>query len=300
MDKNFKIWGTSYGLIGDLVMSLPMLTYFEKKYPNSYKYFVVEKKCSQCIECFINHPLIDRIKVTDNWSGFGEEDIVIYDECDVKTILDQKHDDPHWYNSRNCIEETARIAGILDIKQSLDDEELMPKLYRWFPDGFRSVVNTGYSQNYDNSHNKKNNIISLWPFANYGINSKRSPSLDWWTETISFLIDKGYDIFHFGYMNEPDLSNSENYKKYTDLSFFEQVKICLGTKLSIGTDSGSMWIMGAYSHPSIHLMTYWMPNHYKNPMSLCPVNKNGMTIFDDASCDNISKDKIIECIAAVQ
>ena len=33
MNKNFKIWGTSYGLIGDLIMSLPILNYFEKKYP---------------------------------------------------------------------------------------------------------------------------------------------------------------------------------------------------------------------------------------------------------------------------
>ena len=26
----YKIWGTSFGIIGDLVMSLPQLTYFEK------------------------------------------------------------------------------------------------------------------------------------------------------------------------------------------------------------------------------------------------------------------------------
>ena len=57
MGKDFKIWGISYGLIGDLIMALPSLTYYEKKYPNSYKIWVIEKKCSQCASLFLNHPL---------------------------------------------------------------------------------------------------------------------------------------------------------------------------------------------------------------------------------------------------
>jgi ADP-heptose:LPS heptosyltransferase len=65
-DKNLKIWGVSYGPLGDLIMGLPILTYFEKKYPNSYKYYVIQKRSSICAPLYINHPLIDKIKVTDN------------------------------------------------------------------------------------------------------------------------------------------------------------------------------------------------------------------------------------------
>ncbi|MDO8610854.1 MAG: hypothetical protein Q7R95_10010, partial [bacterium] len=165
MDKNFKIWGTSYGLIGDLVMSLPILTYFENKYTNSYKYFVIQKKCSQCVGLFINHPLIDKIKITDDWEYFGEEDMKIYNQCQIKTILDQKHNDQHWYNKYNCVEETARLAGIFDITELLTKEELVPKLYRWFNVGFLSAHNHGYTSEYDGSHNSTSNIISIWPFA---------------------------------------------------------------------------------------------------------------------------------------
>ena len=63
--KGFKIWGFGYGIIGDLIMSLPMLTYYEKKYPESYKIWAIYKKCAQCAPIYFNHPLIDRIKITD-------------------------------------------------------------------------------------------------------------------------------------------------------------------------------------------------------------------------------------------
>ena len=41
-----KIWGTSFSLIGDLIMSLPQLVYFKKKYKNIYVNFVIHKKIS--------------------------------------------------------------------------------------------------------------------------------------------------------------------------------------------------------------------------------------------------------------
>ena len=31
VDKNFKIWGVSFSLIGDLIVGLPQLNYFAKK-----------------------------------------------------------------------------------------------------------------------------------------------------------------------------------------------------------------------------------------------------------------------------
>ena len=48
-----KIWGTSFSLIGDLIMSLPQLVYFKKKYKNSYINFVIHKKISYCAPLFL-------------------------------------------------------------------------------------------------------------------------------------------------------------------------------------------------------------------------------------------------------
>ena len=55
-------------------MGLPILNYYEKKYPGSYKYWVIQKKCAQCAPLYFNHPLIDRIKITDEWDEFGDYD----------------------------------------------------------------------------------------------------------------------------------------------------------------------------------------------------------------------------------
>ena len=38
-----KIWGTSFSLIGDLIMSLPQLSYYKSKYKNIYVNFVIHK-----------------------------------------------------------------------------------------------------------------------------------------------------------------------------------------------------------------------------------------------------------------
>jgi len=57
--KDLKYWGVSYGALGDLIMGLPVLRYFEKKSPGSYKYWIMWQKCSFAAPLFINHPLID-------------------------------------------------------------------------------------------------------------------------------------------------------------------------------------------------------------------------------------------------
>jgi ADP-heptose:LPS heptosyltransferase len=289
-----RIWGVSYGLIGDLVMGLPCLTYFEKKYPESYKLWVIEKKCSQAAELFLNHPLIDRIKITDEWSGFGSEDFKLHDACDIRAPLAQSHQNPHWYNETNCVEETAAMAGVTDLKESLSKDEMYPELVKWFPVGFRSTINTGYSDKFDNSHNGIfQKSIAIWPFAGYGSKDNRSPSFEWWQQLVNALIDAGLLVFHFGYMNEPVLDRAA---RYVDLSFADQIKCSLASDLSITTDSGSGWVLGAYSHPSIALSTFWMPGHRTNPEALRPVNRNGDFLFEEGGCDNISIDKVMQIV----
>ena len=51
-----KIWGTSFSLIGDLIMSLPQLTYFKKKHKDVYINFVIHKKISYCAPLFLIIP----------------------------------------------------------------------------------------------------------------------------------------------------------------------------------------------------------------------------------------------------
>ena len=304
-----KIWGTSFGLIGDLIMSLPQLTYFEKKYPGSYKYFGIHQKISQCAPLFFNHPLIDKIHISGEWSTFNENDYSIASKCDVvttkinhshKKILDRIHPDREdWYNVRSCIQENALMSGISDLDVEIDKSQQIPYLIKWFDVGFEVEQKKGaYTFEKVQSINLNytlSNSIAIWPFAGYGRSKNRNPNEEWWTKLIKKFTDNKINVYHFGYFKEPNLSDNTNlYHKLTDLDFFSQIKISLGAKASLGTDSGSMWVLSAYSHPTITLLTNWSKNHNENFTAFLPINNNGDHIFKENGFTDLSIDEVYE------
>jgi ADP-heptose:LPS heptosyltransferase len=292
IDKNFKIFGMGYGVIGDLIMSLPLLNYFEKKHPGSYKYWVIEKKCSQSAPIYFNHPLIDRVKITDNWDSFGQQDKLLISNCDIVMSKGNGHKNSEWYNEHSCIQETADARGNIKLEELLTEEEMKPKLYKWFDVGIPNARST-YSKEGRTLGREYHNNISIWPFAG---SDGRSPSPKWWNLVIDRLIDEGYSVCHYGMPSDPKLSDKKGYYTYPQLSYFDQVKAALASRITIGTDSGAMWVMGAYSHPSINLMTNWLPNHNRNFMALEPINDNGETFFAKGGCDNISTEEVVSSV----
>jgi len=297
MDKNFKIWGVSYGLLGDLIMGLPVLTYFEKKYPGSYKYWVIEKKCAYSAFLYFNQPLIDRIHITGTWTRFSEEDVEIAKACDVRTNIEHtyKHSRSDWWNYARQVEETAYLAKIFDLKDVLTEKEMYPKLHRWFDVGLDDNSMNAYKKTNDQDISIFEKSIAIWPFSTADHQGKRSPSVEWWRKITPMICELGYKVIHFGYPKDPDiLIGSDSYVKLTHLPFFEQVKASLATTASIGLDSGGMWVMGAYSHPAIHLMSNWLPNHNRNYFCLEPINKNAITLFEKNGVDNIRQQVVVE------
>ncbi len=289
--KNLKIWGVSYGLTGDLIMGLPVLKYFEKLYPNSYKVWAIEKKVGYMAPFFINQPLIDRVHITQEWNGIGEKDKRIIEGCYIAcTHEDWKHSRPDWYNYTNCVEETALIAGVDDIKSILGSYDLYPKLDRWFDVGSDDENFQTYSKRNEADTSVKNKTIALWPYATATGCVQRSPDWHWYDRLVEDLTYKGYDVFQFGYWKDTAVGRCHT---YTHLPFFDQVRLALSCKMSIGTDSGNMWVMGAYSHPALHLMTNWMHNHHQNFDALLPMNENGYKVFGLNGANNISREQVM-------
>jgi len=261
-----KIWGTAFSLIGDLIMSLPQLNYYKSKYKDIYVNFVIHKKISYCAPLFFNHPLIDKIHISGEWSTFNEKDYLIASKCDVitteldhlnKKVLDRVHSDREdWYNVRSCIQENALMSGISDLDAEIDEKQQIPSLTKWFDVGFEAEQKkAAYTyekvQSIDLNYTLSNSI-AIWPFAGYGRSKNRNPNEEWWIKLIKKFTDNKINVYHFGYFKEPNLSENKNfYHKLTDLDFFTQIKISLGTKASLGTDSGSMWVLSAYAHPTI-------------------------------------------------
>ena len=104
-------------------------------------------------------------------------------------------------------------------------------------------------------------------------------------------------MYHFGYFKEPKLSeNKKYYHNLTNLDFFNQIKISLGTKLALGTDSGSMWVLASYNHPMIILGTNWYENHTDNLNATIPPIKEGECIFNQNNFSNLNAEIVYEKI----
>jgi len=294
------------GLIGDSICALPTLLYFDRKYPGSYKYWMIEKKVSFIAPLFLNHPLIDRIKITDGWSS---EDLGPYDKkliagCDivVEDAANDKHTSPDWFNNYNLVEETAHMHGIYDLKDYLSEDEMQPKLEKWFDIGFENSTQGTYSRSNNVNLNYFNKNIAIWPFTGAGKQAGRCPSVQWWNSLITELISHGYTVFHYGMDSEPILHDSKSYKKLTYMSFFQQIKAALASELYIAASTGPVWAMGAYQHPGITLETYWMDGHNKYPLSVTPINKNSKTLFVDKNPIGVNKidiNSVMEEIAKI-
>jgi len=278
---NPTIFGIRMSLIGDTIMALPMLNYFDEKYGKYNLIFSIAKKCQQAKELYLKDERITKIKISDNREDLGNNDYqIIKQHCHIFINPVPEHPfilEQDWYNYRNCVDETLYMGGI-NPNEVLDK---YPKLYQYWES----------PEKYDSKN------ICIWPFAGYGATQmagvERSPSKDWWGSLIKTLTHKGYNVFHFGMDNEPNLSDSKRYKRFTNLSFFKQVQLSLCCGFAIGTDSGSMWVLGAYNKiPQINLLTNWQTNHHRNFLALAPVSRQAINLFAKDGCDNIKKEKM--------
>lgn len=289
-----RIWGIRSGLIGDTIMALPSLCYLKRKYPKSYITWVIQGKCSQAAPLYLNHPLIDRIYITEGWEYRTENDERIKSNHDIIINETPPVIDPLWYNKINCVECVANMAGIDDIFSVIDEVESQPTLVKWWvdPDEQNDPRNHGYSTIHHKIDSRDNFKIGIFPFAKYASQENRSPTLEWWSAVCSMLKAEGYSIEHFGWITEPNISGVET--KNVNLSFFEQIKKALTCDLVIGTDSGSMWVLGAFKIPSIYIMTYHMAGHNENPNALKPINVNGTMLFNPKNCNMVKPIDVID------
>lgn len=270
-----KIFGTRMSMIGDIIMSLPVLQKLHEIINEPYTILSIAQKCKQIIPLLEGHPLINEIKISDLYEGLGEYDFEIMKNCNIILPVRPEQPEPFWYNKYNLVEQTTIMAGF---KPSFT-HGIYPKLY----------INKDLSE-----YKKNNNTICIWPFAGYGSTVKypgteRSPSLLWWQMCVDILIKNNFHVLHCGVNIEPSLSFDDKYIKITDMSFADQIYHSLGCNLIIGTDSGSMWVTSAYGiTPQINLITNWSPNHYNNKLALAPVGNKVKNIYKDNTCSNVN------------
>lgn len=278
-----RIHGFRYQLIGDMVAALPLLNYYEKKFPNSFKSWGIAKKVSQVAPCFLNHKLINQIFIFDGQEGpESERDFEFIKSHDLIIEGNPKHKDHFYPNQFNIYSEAWRMIELpIEEWNKLSFEEQCPRLDKWWNDEIKVPSKT----------------IAYFPCAGYGREHRRNASSKWCDNFIKRLVSEGYNVWQFGHPNDYtfDIPKSENFRSFKNLSFFEQIKLALSTDLIIGTDSGSALVIGAYQVPQISLLTDH-GGHANNPMALSTNNPNNHSFFAEGSADNIIVDDVIEKI----
>lgn len=276
--KSFSIWGIRGSLLGDCVGALTVLNSLEQLYPGSYKFWQVAKKCSVIAPLFIDHPLIDRIVISDCDEGIGLRDLELMRGCDIAINVMPEHPREHDYpNHRSFYFETFIMSGLSDHHYlSLPPEQRLPKLVKWFRPEARLTA--------------KSKIVALWPQAGYGKEPKRSPDKAWYQSFVDQLKADGCDIIQFGHPADFEL---EGVCRRTHIDFFQQVRETLSCDLVISTDSGSGLIFAAYEHPQITLTAPHWPGHVRNLDALAPQNRNGHVFLNVRGASHISQADVV-------
>jgi ADP-heptose:LPS heptosyltransferase len=298
-----KILAGRAQLIGDQLGALPVAGYFRKLYPQAKIIWPCAKKVSQAAPLYLNHPYIDQIYIYDGMEGpESMRDFQMHSLCDIIINPNPQHPFEHdWPNYRTFYQETFVMAGLpLHLYESLSLEEKFPKLYKWFNVPERSSFLPDWVE-------KKHKVIALWPFAGYGKEGFRTPSVEWYNNLINKLMDYDIHVVVFGHPNDPNLFSfdydiTEGHKstwfvhKMRHIGFFEQIKNTLACDLVLSTDSGSGLIFAAYGHPQINFITNHWPNHKTNPLALAPQGERTFNFFGKGGADCIDIDAVLVTI----
>lgn len=285
--SGIKCWGWRQSLIGDSIMALPLLTWAEKRWPGSFKYWQIARKCSQAAPLYLNHPLINELVISDCDEGMGPRDHAIAASCHIRVDTMPQHPDGDrvWVNYRDIYHETARMAGLTDEDYAtLTAEEKRPHLVQWFT-----------------VDRKPKGTIGIFAASAYGKKQdwhSRFPSRQWYVKLLRRLVSEDYRIIQFGHPNDfLDEGGAFNHDVFCadarELEFFQQIKEALGCDLVIGTDSGSTLVVGAYnSVPVISLLTNHTPGHTENLLAFSTNSLRNRSFVGLGSADNISVDEV--------
>lgn len=274
--KSFSIFGLRGSLLGDTVMTLPVLHLLRREHPDCYIYWQIARQHAHAAPLYFNHPNIDQIVISDCEEGMGPRDYEIASKCDIVFNVMPPCVDPYdWPMRRNIYEQAWVMQGLpLEAYYSLTPEQRRPSLTKWF-----NVV-------------KQPKTIAIWPCAGYGRENKRNPSQAWYNRLVAKLVAAGYQVNQYGHPRDFTLSQTTDCRA---MGFFDQVKATVGCDLVISTDSGSGLIFGAYGMAQISLLTPHFPGHTKNLEAFGPDNPNNRNFVGVGSADNIDIDQVVEC-----
>ena len=274
---------------GDIIASLPCLTYLEKRYPDSYKCAYIDLSCAPIAPFLLNQPYLNEIRISEKVDTFSDNDKYYFSKYDYAFNPYALPTDLEYFNKYHFCEEIFRMTTLLgggrvnpDEYNILTEQEKRPYLHRWFP---------------IERHEK---TIAVWPKVGYNNKDEtinlRSPSNEFWHGVYGDLIDLGYKVVQLGFSDI--ITTIIPVIDLRSLSLFDSIKFALGCDINICCDSGSGWILGAYGVNQILLYTNYKKNHTQNFNAICPVNywNNCQYLYGIGGINNINPEDVLEAV----
>lgn len=262
-----------HGLRGDLAINIPAIQH-AKKVAGWTIDMPINKQFIDLLPIFMNQPDFNPV-ITDDYEKFASE----HDKALVKNrgylnVFNpmQSHRD-EWFNHRH-----QTSAVLFDyFNQELPLDSLQINLHRWF------------------DVERESNCIAFAPFAGWSHEKQSDKQLT--VENAQAIADAihkmGYSVVQIGGRDEPRLEGTAFFIG----SYFESVKVVLGSRLLLHTDTGMGWIASGYKHPQLGLYGH---RYYgeKNVRNIQPVNPNGVYL-DAPVVNDISVPVIVQTLKTI-
>lgn len=263
-----------HGLRGDLVINLPAIQYLHKKYNYAID-LPIHKQFADMAPLFLNHTSVNSVFITDEYEKFpNEKDQRAMFNRGYTHIANpmQPHARDDWHQHMHQVD--AVLYDYTGGQETLPEDEKQINLFQWF------------------DAPKWDKIVTFAPFAGYAYNKYNEKMLteDKANKICDYIVGKGYDICQLGGHDEPKLRNAFFPKN----SYFDSVRMVLGSDLLIHADTGIGWVCSGYKHKQLGLYShaYYSKECVKN---IQPVNPNSMYL-DAPNVNDIPDEEIFEAI----
>lgn len=227
-----RILAGHHGLRGDLAINLPALTELHDAVGCDID-MPIHRQFADMIPLFMNLRGINPVITEDyeHFCGQGDRRLAKARGHDrtfnpmAPHRLDRWHDHMH---------QTAAVSYDY-FNRELPIEKQQIELVRWFED----LSPSGH--------------ITFAPFAgSYSPSNTKALSKDRAQEIAGMIRRKGYGVIQIGGPGEPKLEGTFCEQR----SYFDSVRVILGSRALIHTDTGIGWVTSGYKHPQLGLYSH--------------------------------------------
>lgn len=273
MGERKRAIGMNCGQRGDLVLSSVTARAFKAQYPDYHLTLGVGPQYADMLPLFYQHPYFDSFHVYTTYEGWpGKADVAYLSRTKYDLVFNAMPKVPHdWFTRWHQTEAMAHAHGLAP------SQDKACVLTKWF-EPLVQLPNT----------------IAFAPFGGFHpsrpVNDKMLSIAQAQLIVDRMKSELGYSVVCIGAPEEPHLEGTNQFKG----CYFDSVRMMLGCKALIHTDTGMGWVASAYQFPCLGLYanSYYGAQHVK---SIQPVNPNSIYL-DAPTIGELSLNRVTEAI----